>query len=82
MTEHQYLTFADDDRVSHAVKGLGTVKHDPDAKDLVVSPKEQAKSGPDIVYVVWDDDRFPVGKVPAAELEKLPPRAAAISTGF
>jgi len=32
--------------------------------------------------VAWDDDRFPVGKVPASELEPLPPAAAAISSGY
>jgi hypothetical protein len=35
-----------------------------------------------MVYVVWDDDRLAVGKIPASELEAVPPSAAAISTGF
>ncbi|MFT3996709.1 MAG: hypothetical protein QM667_04815 [Asticcacaulis sp.] len=75
--------FKDEDRVSHAEKGLGTVTRDPAADDLIVPPKEEAKDHPTqvMVYVVWDDDRFPVGKVPAEELEKVPPAAAAISTG-
>jgi hypothetical protein len=75
-------TFADGDRVSHAVKGTGTVKTEPAEDDLVVPRREEAKSGPDLVYVVWDDDRFPVGKVDAAELERLAPGAAAISPGY
>ncbi|MDC7683589.1 hypothetical protein PQU92_09895 [Asticcacaulis sp. BYS171W] len=73
--------FNDEDRVEHAEKGLGTVKHDPDDTELVVPPKEERKTGPDMVYVVWDDDRFPVGKVPVDELEKVPDATAAISTG-
>lgn len=74
--------FSDGDRVSHSVKGLGTVRHDPDDDGLIINEREKAKAGPDMVYVVWDDDRFPVGKVPQSELEALPPGAAAISTGF
>ena len=74
--------FAENDRVSHAVKGLGTVKRDPEAEDLVVPAHEAAKAGPDLVYVIWDDDRFPVGRVPAAELDHVPANAAAISTGY
>lgn len=75
--------FKDEDRVSHAEKGLGTVKHDPSDDDLIVAPKEEAKDHPTqiMIYVVWDDARFPVGKVPAEELEKVPPASAAISTG-
>ncbi|MDV6329338.1 hypothetical protein [Asticcacaulis sp. 201] len=73
--------FKDGDRVSHEKKGLGTVHASPAASDVVVSENAPAKT-PDTVYVVWDDDRFPVGNVPRAELEKVPDAAAAISTGF
>jgi len=75
-------TFADGDRVSHAVKGTGTVRADPAEDGLVVPHREEARTGPDLVYVVWDDDRFPVGKTPAGELERLAPAAAAISPGY
>lgn len=74
--------FADGDRVSHAVKGTGTVRVDPAEDGLVVPRREAAKSGPDMIYVVWDDDRFPVGKTDARELERLAPAAAAISPGY
>lgn len=80
MTENT-APFNDGDRVSHEVKGLGTVARDPESEDLVVSLREEAKAGDNLVYVVWDDDRFPVGKVPAGELEKVPPGSEAISTG-
>ena len=73
--------FEDGDRVSHQVKGLGTVRKDPSAEDLVVPAQEAKETDPDLVYVVWDDDRFPVGRVPAGELDALPPAAEAISTG-
>lgn len=73
--------FNDGDRVSHQVKGLGTVRHDPSEADLVVSLREEAKAGDNLVYVVWDDARFPVAKVPAGELEAVPPASEAISTG-
>ena len=75
-------SFKEGDRVAHAVKGTGSVSRDPVGDGLVVSQREEAKSGPDMVYVAWDDDRFPVGKVPASELEPLPPAAAAISSGY
>lgn len=81
MADDTKPTLRDDDRVSHAVKGLGTVKTQPAEDDLVIAPAEAAKSGPDMVYVVWDDDRFPVGRVPAAELELVPAASAAISSG-
>lgn len=81
MSEPNPHPFNDGDRVSHEVKGLGTVRTEPAAEDLVVPAKEQAKSGDDLVYIVWDDDRFPVGKVPASEIEAVPPGAEAISTG-
>ena len=70
--------FKDGDRVSHARRGLGTVKSHPGNDDLVTaSPSET-----DSVYVVWDDDRFPVCSVPRADLEAVPDASAAISTGF
>ena len=69
----------DGDRVSHEVKGLGTVKLE--THDIVIS-ETAAPETADTVHVVWDDDRFPVGNVPSAELEKVPDAAAAISTGF
>ena len=75
-------TVKEGDRVAHETKGTGTVSRDPGADGLVVPAKEEAKSGADMVYVVWDDDRFPVGKVPAAELELLPAAAGAISPGY
>ncbi len=74
-------TYKDGDRVTHKVQGLGTVRTEPAAADLVLSRTEEAKTGSDMIYVVWDDDRYPVGKVPADEIEPLPPGAEAISTG-
>lgn len=73
--------FKDGARVSHSTKGLGSVAKEPAQDGLVVSAKEETKTGPDMVYVVWDDDRFPVGKVSVDELELLPPAAAAMSSG-
>ena len=81
MSEPKQNLFNDGDRIGHEVKGLGTVRTEPAAEDLVVPAKEQSKSGEDMVYIVWDDDRFPVGKVPASEIEAVPPGAEAISTG-
>ena len=81
MADDKPRTFNDGDRVNHEAKGLGTVRVDPAAEDLVVSAKEDAKTGADMVYVVWDDDRLPVGKVPAEEIEAVPPASEAISTG-
>ena len=77
MTDSDVLK--DGDRVSHEVKGLGTVKLE--TQDIVIS-ETAAPDTADTVHVVWDDDRFPVGNVPRAELEKVPDAAAAISTGF
>ena len=76
MTDRE--TLKDGDRVSHEIKGLGTVKLE--TRDVVVS-ETAAPETPDTVHVVWDDDRFPVGNVPRTELEKVPDAAAAISTG-
>ncbi len=75
-------TFKEGDRVSHQDKGTGTVSRDPEKDGLVVAPNEEARTVPDSVYVVWDDDRFPVGKVPSSELDLLPATAAAISPGY
>jgi hypothetical protein len=75
-------TLRDGDRVSHKVKGLGTVNSNPASEDKIVPEKEAAKANAGTVYVTWDDDRFPVAAVPRGELEKVPDGAAAISTGF
>ncbi len=81
MTDEQISTLKDGDRVSHAEKGLGTVSLVPEVEDMVVSDAEARKDGPGMVYVAWDDERFPVGNTPRSELEKLPDAAIAISTG-
>lgn len=75
-------SFEDGARVEHAEKGLGTVNHHPADDNLIVPPGEARKSGSDMVHVVWDDDRFSVGKVAASELQKVPNATAAISTGM
>ncbi|WP_298329403.1 hypothetical protein [Asticcacaulis sp.] len=75
-------SFEDGERVEHAEKGIGTVSHDPADDNLIVPPGEANKGGSDMVHVVWDDDRFPVGKVAASELQKVPDATAAISTGM
>ncbi len=77
MTETEILK--EGDRVSHEIKGLGTVRLE--TTDVVVS-ETAAPETPDTVHVVWDDDRFPVGNVPRSELEKVPDGSAAISTGI
>lgn len=76
------MHFKDGERVSHKAMGLGTVTHNPQADDVVISDKEEAQAHAGTVYVAWDDDRFPVAAVPVGELEKVPESAAAISTGF
>lgn len=81
MTDEQFDALKDGDRVSHAEKGLGTVSLIPETDDMVVSDKEASKDGPGMVYVAWDDERFPVGNTPRSELEKLPDASIAISTG-
>jgi hypothetical protein len=73
--------FKDGDRVSHKEKGLGTISTDPKGDDLVVTPTPAAKPIANTVYVVWDDERFRVGRVDRSELELLPPAAAAVSSG-
>ncbi|ESQ89638.1 hypothetical protein ABAC460_12270 [Asticcacaulis sp. AC460] len=75
-------TLRDGDRISHKIKGLGTVTTHPETEDKIVPDKEVAKAHAGTVYVTWDDDRFPVAAVPRGELEKVPEAAAAISTGF
>ncbi len=82
MTENNASVFTNGDRVSHKMKGLGTVKDEPQNDGLIVPGHEEAKSGDDLVYVVWDDDRLPVGKVASSELEPLSAGVGAISTGF
>ena len=77
MTDTENLK--DGDRVSHEIKGLGTVKLETTG---VVVSESAAPETPDTVHVIWDDDRFPVGNVPRAELEKVPDASAAISTGI
>ena len=77
--EKQRESIPDGTRVSHAEKGLGFVSTDPSELNVIVPPGEQAKAGNDMVYVIWDDDRFPVGKVSVDELELVPPAAEAIS---
>ena len=81
MLDITQANFEDGVRVIHAKKGLGTIARDPQDDGLVVSGREEAKTGADMVYVVWDDDRFPVGKVQAGELELVPPAAEAITSG-
>ncbi|EGF90534.1 hypothetical protein ABI_35570 [Asticcacaulis biprosthecium C19] len=78
----QTESLRDGDRVSHKVKGLGTVTIHPEDEDKIVPETEVAKANAGTVYVTWDDDRFPVAAVPRDELEKVPEAAAAISTGF
>lgn len=82
MTDDHTKPFADGTRVEHAEKGLGTVSHDPADDNLIVPPGEARKVGDDMVHVVWDDDRFPVAKVAASELQAVPDATAAISTGM
>ena len=81
MTDQPAQPFLDDDRISHALKGLGTIKTNPQAEDMVVSDTEMRKDAPDTVYVVWDDARFEIGNVPVGELEHVPEASAAISSG-
>ncbi len=77
MTDTEILK--DGDRVSHEIKGLGTVRLE--TGDVVIS-ETAAPETTNTVHVVWDDDRFPVGNTPRSELEKLPDASAAMSTGI
>jgi hypothetical protein len=70
------------DRVSHSIKGLRTVCVAPAKNDVLVPDAEEQHSGGDMIYVVWDDDRFPVEKLPLTEVEVLLGAYAAISTGI
>ncbi len=76
--------FSNHDRVSHEIKGLGTVSCDPAHDDVVAddAPVELIEADVRLVYVIWDDDRFPVEKVPVSELDKLSDADAAISSGY
>ncbi len=76
-------SFSNGDRVSHDIKGLGTVHCDPAADDLIVEETvEIIEAGIRMVYVAWDDDRLPVEKVAVAELDKLAAADTAISSGY
>ncbi|WKL56736.1 hypothetical protein Q1W73_13810 [Asticcacaulis sp. ZE23SCel15] len=75
------LSYQNEDRVSHKIKGLGTVTTVPDKEDLVVRESTIANGDPDVALVVWDDARYSVTAVPAVELEKVPDASAAISSG-
>ena len=74
----------DGDRISHAVKGLGTITgaHKAHQGQVTVDERVADPSGPDTVDVRWDDDQFPVGPVPRGELEKVSDLTAAISSGL
>ena len=76
--------FGNRDRVNHETKGLGSVRCDPAKEDLIVDNENMVviNDGVQMVYVVWDDDRLPVEKVPCFELEKLSDAGMAISSGF
>ena len=83
MDNPEAFFFSNRDRVSHHVRGLGTVRCNPQDDDLVVDDDVTFLSeGVRWVYVIWDDDRYPVDKIACTELEKLSDAAAAISTGF
>ena len=81
MTHDSFEDLKGGDRVSHVEKGLGTVSLIPETEDMVVSEIEARKDGPGMIYVAWDDERFPVGNTLRSELEKLPDASIAISTG-
>ncbi|MDC7675565.1 hypothetical protein [Asticcacaulis machinosus] len=74
----------DGDRIEHADKGLGTVTSNPGSDDVVVISKHDEAETFDVadVYVIWDDDRFPVYKVPVSELTPVPDAAAATTMGI
>jgi hypothetical protein len=73
--------FNDGDRVEHAEKGLGTVIKRQTGEHFTVDPRVADMSADGTVVVRWDDDRFPVGPVPRAELDPVRDIAAAISSG-
>ena len=74
-------TFNDGDRVEHAEKGLGTVTTERTDENFVVDPRVADMSADGTVVVRWDDDRFPVGPVPIAELDRVRDLTVAISSG-
>ena len=83
MADEPEHRFCNRDRVSHETFGIGSVRCDPSSDDLVVDDDiEVIEDGVRWVYVVWDDDRFPVEKIRVVELELLSPGAGAISMGF
>ena len=83
MAQDPQFRFCNRDRVAHETRGAGSVRCDPMNDDLVVDDEvEIVEAGVRMVYVVWDDDRFPVEKVRVSELERLSAGAGAISTGF
>jgi len=74
-------TFKDGDRVEHAEKGLGTITTQQTDEHFTVDPRVADMPADDTVVVRWDDDRFPVGPVPKAELDPVRDLTAAISSG-
>ena len=75
--------FEDLERVSHEVRGQGRVCFDPARLGLVVTDDEPSTVDClSTVYVIWDDDRYPVDRVPRDELQKVPTAAIAISSGY
>jgi hypothetical protein len=79
--EDAMTIFNDGDRVEHAEKGLGTITTRQSDEHFTVDPRVASMSADETVVVRWDDDRFPVGPVPVAELEPVSDLSAAISSG-
>ena len=75
-------TFSDAERVSHEVWGLGKVCLDPVAEGLIVSAAIVSDPDKPMVYVIWDDDRYPILRVDVDELDVVPGASSAISTGY
>lgn len=75
-------TLTDGDRVTHSVRGLGTICISPDTRGLVVLNPHASDEDPGRVYVIWDDERFPVESIEAATIEPLPVCALAMSSGI
>lgn len=75
------MLYQNEDRVSHRIKGLGTVTTMPDQDDLIVCESSFLNGDTDVALVVWDDARYSVTAVPVAELEKVPDASATISSG-
>lgn len=74
-------TFSDGDRVTHADRGLGTICVSPEDRGLIVLKGKATDASPGRVYVIWDDERFPVESVAEASVELLPIGALAMSSG-